>query len=149
MEAPDAYELEIFRRLGQTLDDEELELSRLIATVKKNVKELSLSDEAKVAVKEHLEPYVQWERRWRHAESEEAADHNLLYIEVFNRVLMSTFFTNEIYHSRIENPKNVIDVEVVDAAIEYCNQHRRELLSAMKNVNEAELSYQIDQLEVE
>ena len=93
MEAPDAYELEIFRRLGQTLDDEELELSRLIATVKKNVKELSLSDEAKVAVKEHLEPYVQWERHWRHAELSEAADVNRLYIEVFNRVLMSTFFS--------------------------------------------------------
>lgn len=149
MSAPDDYEREILRRLGTDVNSEEAAMWSQVALVKRNVKELRLSKDAELAIRSFIEPYLLLERQARAHDENESAETYRLFIECFHRVVTSTFFFGEVLHGRVENPNTVIEREIVDVAIDYCVKRRHELIQELKDVYEAETSYEIDQLETE
>lgn len=65
-----------------------------------------------------------------------------------NSVTASFHFLNEVEQGRVENPSNQIASWCVRDAVQYVLRNRRKVIRQMKEIYEAQTSFEIDQLEI-
>lgn len=130
------HEKELLRRMGVEMTDEEYEFGDLVIQVRETLgNSLHYSEGAGLLMKRYIE------RLKKTIPDKETFGYAC---EVVGRTTTAAHYIRQVVEGNIESPSTKIEADTVAQALSYVRAYLKELIEALKEIREAELSMEID-----